>query len=112
MNNKEMLTSFEALEELYRKDCCVKSPNPNCGNCELGKKSKCKLYSYYILIKQDLDKLEKLEKVIQILNNKEVFIPLLIRSENVDDYNSMAELDDPFSLLNIFQFILLKEYFK
>lgn len=49
------MTSKEALEELYRKDCCVQSPNPNCGNCDFGKNSNCKLYNYYMQIKQDLE---------------------------------------------------------
>ena len=56
------MNSRKALEELYRKDCCVQSPNPSCGKCDLGKNSNCKLYNHYMQLKQDLDRLEILEQ--------------------------------------------------
>ena len=61
------MNSKEALEELYRKDCCVQTPNPSCGECKLGANSKCKLYEYYMQLRSDQDRLEKLEKVIEFL---------------------------------------------
>ena len=44
----------------------------------------------YDLVLQDLDKLEKLKKVIEILKNKNVYICELLKSKNLFDYNSLT----------------------
>lgn len=63
------MKSKEALEILYRKDCCVHTPNESCGKCDLGKNSNCKLYNYYTLLSKDLERLEELEIVIEIVKS-------------------------------------------
>ena len=101
------MTSKEALEKL--------KSMPTCSECELygscfGKPLCNELYN---TIKQDLDRLEKLEKAIEIL--KELFFIDLIEREN--DYKLGFEPKEPiinqprFSVVNLNKEIynLLKE---
>jgi hypothetical protein len=64
-------------------------------------------------IKQDLERLEKLEKVVEIIKNKKVFIQyLLLCIENVaDPLNEYNSLNKPLTLTQE-EFDLLKEVFK
>lgn len=57
------------------------------------------------LIQQDLDRLEKLEKAINILKNKTVVIVALKLSKNLNDYNRMTT----FKNLTQEEYELLKE---
>lgn len=53
------MSNIEALELVYRKPCITQEPPKQCGQCELGEKSKCKIYEAYMQLYNYLRKDEK-----------------------------------------------------
>lgn len=49
----------QALEVVYRKDCCKEHPNPSCQKCDAGRDSNCFIYNAYMMLYEFLDKCEK-----------------------------------------------------
>ena len=54
------MTNIEALELVYRKPCITQEPPKECGQCELGQKSKCEIYEAYMQLYNYLREQEKL----------------------------------------------------
>ena len=97
------MNSKEALKELCCRcyvdsDLCTCHPKYRGGEC----KTSCE---YKETIKQDLERLEKLEKAIKILKNKTVVIVALKLSKDLNDYNRMTS----FKNLTQEEYELLKE---
>ena len=53
------MSNIEALELVYRKPCITQEPSKECGQCELGKESKCKIYEAYMQLYEYLRKEDK-----------------------------------------------------
>ncbi len=60
------MTNIEALELVYRKPCITQEPPKECGHCELGEKSKCKIYEAYMQLYNYLRISEIMKKTLRI----------------------------------------------
>ena len=84
------MTSKEALNELYY---CIEF------ECDIIDSLRKQIY-------QELDRLEKLEKVIEILKGKTIIIFALKLSKDLSDYNRMTDFDN----LTQEEYEILKEW--
>ena len=98
------MTSKECLEHI-----CKNCDNKCCPYIHY-EKSRC---GFYGVIRKDLDRLEKLEKVIDILENKIVNILILkyciAKGEGVETYNLYYTTEDPITQE---EYELFKEVFE
>ena len=87
------MNSKEALEKLYL------------GLEDYDTQAKC-----YELVYKDLERLEKLEKALDILKTKRVEISFLLCSKDLEDYEDYCGiLDVYFPTISNYEFLLLKE---
>jgi hypothetical protein len=66
------------------------------------------------IVEKDLDRLEKLDKAIEIIKEKLIDIELLIKSKTIDEYNEFGEYNefiDYWNKLEKEEYELLKEVF-
>lgn len=104
MTSNEKIKSIKCvINEFYHKMKCEGDLTKCADECWKGYQQYCDD------ILQDLDRLEKLEKAIEILKKKRVFISILINSNCVEEYN---EILVPEVHLTKKEFEFLKEVFK
>ena len=104
------MTSKKALERLYNMACVEAGPTKEKFITYARETEHNKTCSeLYNAIKQDLDRLEKLEKAIEILKKKQVSSIMIWNSIDVSDYNLYRQ-EIPQLQLNDEEYELLKEY--